>query len=178
MPTDTTTISETVSKKQRGRPRRFSRKQVEDTSAFTPDVKSARGKQNAIYRMIALHQILRCSEPKRYSWLADEDGMRAGTGEWKPTLLTELGRISDELLFFDVAEQLCKHKPTTKHGLRYIARVRHGQSPPNCLTLSREIARLIEEYRQRFPEISDQFVRTALENAEGLTCEDAQDTDL
>ena len=91
--TTITGLSEAASEKtRRGRPTVWSDEIMDSHRPFIPvEVKSRRGRMNVMYRIQALQRL---PDDPEFAWLADRPRMEAGEPHsWKPSLLTELGRI-------------------------------------------------------------------------------------
>lgn len=157
---------ETVSENRRGRPRVMP---PETEAAYASlglfaDVHSERSKLNIYYRTRTL-SILDGAE---FSWLFDRKACQRGEGKWKPTILSELGRIEDEEDMKAVARQICELKPKTKEAVTMIRRFRLGRDPePDAVGLANEIIHLVNDYLQRYPAATKALVGEALGIAQG-----------
>jgi hypothetical protein len=117
-------ISEAASKK-RGRPRLEYYRRGLDFAEF--DAKTERGRQDVFYRLSAVAQL---KDDERFTWLCDKAAMVAGKKDaWKPSILTELGRIESYQDLVEVALEICKIKPKTKDAIAMIRRWRTGCEP-------------------------------------------------
>jgi hypothetical protein len=68
-------------------------------------------------------------DPERFRWLCDKDAMRAREPHaWKPSILTELGRMVTAADIVWCAEILCDRKPSTKEAVAWLRRVRVSES--------------------------------------------------
>jgi hypothetical protein len=151
-------ISEDSSKKRgRGRPRvidEVSRALYEGLGVFS-NISTGRGRQDVYYRQracLALHITDPvASEPFR--WLADIDLMRGGEGKgWRPSILTELGRIDDEDQLRAVALEVCERKPGTREAIALIRRWRLGrEGKGGAADLEDELVGRVNDYLRRYP---------------------------
>ena len=117
-------ISENQSKKKRGRPRVIPdelRKIVENTTNATTE----RHRQNVRYQLIALGVLM---DDPLFSWLCDGEAMKQGKSHaWKPTILSELGRIEVPFLIQKIAAQICEQKPKVRDAVILVRRIRLGK---------------------------------------------------
>jgi|TARA_B100001964_G_C14051899_1_gene517404 hypothetical protein len=144
-------ISEAVSeKRKRGRPPTFTPEYRALMKAFFPDVQTRRGMTNVLYQQQALG-LLR--DDARFKWLVDKDKMIAGEpNAWKPSILAELGRISDEETLKVVALRVCEVKPKTKDAIAEIRRFRTGKTAAgNASDLYSALATRMNDYIQQHP---------------------------
>jgi hypothetical protein len=161
-------ISEAASeKRKRGRPPIWGKQVERRFEGLFPDVKTRRGTQNVIYRQIAVDVL---TKDPRFAWLCDKEKMMKGDPHaWKPSILAELGRISDSEELKAVALRICELKPeTVKAAVAMIRRARTGKGwEGDALDLANEIIRLVNNYHQRHPNTSwkdtEAALRTALE---------------
>ncbi|MDP7645469.1 MAG: hypothetical protein QGG60_12345, partial [Anaerolineales bacterium] len=109
-----------------------------------------RGMTNVLYQQQALG-LLR--DDARFKWLVDKDKMIAGEpNAWKPSILTELGRIWDDDDLKAVALYICEVKPKTKDATAEIRRIRTGNSAPgNALDLNIALATRLNDYIEQHP---------------------------
>lgn len=154
-------ISEAASeKRKRGRPRIMGPSAESMADFVAPDVKSSRGRQDSYYRMIALTVL---TKDERLAWLADESAMKAGTGRWKPSILSELGRIPNEEDLKAVALRICELKPKTKDAVAMIRRARLGREPEgNYLTLFKHLENALNAYLSGRPSTPEDWIIKAL----------------
>src|ERR1035437_3747119 len=121
-------IKEAASKNRRGRPNAFSAEMMSLARFANPDVHSHRALVNTAYRQKALCKITNCECAKEYLWLADKNKMQLGEpNACKPEILTELGRVQDEAVFWDLAMIVCRDKPKTKDAIWFIRQWRNGK---------------------------------------------------
>ena len=144
-------ISEAVSeKRKRGRPPTFSPEYRAAIAHIYPDITSHRGITDVLYRLRALDLL---QDDARFAWLADRDKITAGEpNAWKPSILTELGRIWDDDDLKAVALHICEMKPKTKDATAEIRRIRTGNSAPgNALDLNIALATRLDDYIEQHP---------------------------
>ena len=156
-----TVISETASeKRQRGRPPIFTPEHRARIQVYFPDVKTHRGITDCIYRIRAIGLL---ADDARFSWVADRAKMSAGDGGWKPSILTELGRIWDEEVLKEIALNICELKPKTKEAVAIIRRIRTGKTiSGNAESLYRALSTTMNDYFQRYPDTPLPEVEAAL----------------
>jgi hypothetical protein len=163
-------VADTTTAKKRGRPKVFSDDymRLNEAAGLFLDVKSTRGRQDIAYRLCAVHVL--GDDPERFGWLCDLEGMERGEKKaWKPTILSELGRIPNDEELKEVASEICRIKPKTKDAVTMIRRYRTGKTAPtNVLDLTLKITRTIDEYSASHPDTKWQDVYTALEGARNL----------
>jgi len=126
-------ISEATSEKRgRGRPPAFPHELFDYQKAMFPEVRSRRGLIDLCYRAHALNAIFGASESERFSWLGDQQAMRAGApNAWKPSILTELGRMGADAGILFCAEILAtgSHRPNERsHGYAISERRSHDRA--------------------------------------------------
>lgn len=134
-----------IGKRSRGRPPRIDPMELAQVWArYRLHVTSRRGAENKLYMQRAIDRLL--DEERRprpeYAWLFEGK-------EMKLTLLSKLGRITDDDLFFKAADDLCAKQPTTRAGLRiivekWIEQRRRGDP----LQLAKALVNLIAHYRR------------------------------
>ena len=110
-------VSETVSKKRRGRPRLLEGDALILANMTCGSDATERTRQNHYYRAIGLGFVFEhVDDHPELLWLADRKKMEAGgpgsKQAWKPTILTELGRLHLEApeWSLEVAREVCKEK--------------------------------------------------------------------
>ncbi len=158
-------MTEAASKKKRGRPPAFAYETLGLLRSHYPDIKTKRGLQNKAYEMRAL-SVLK-DDPQRYGWLCDIEAMRRGdANSYKPTILTELGRIVDEEKLKTAASEICRIKPKTKDAVTMTRRYRTGKAASgSAVDLRNRITHTINDYLATHPDTSLQQVRAALADA-------------
>jgi hypothetical protein len=147
-----TVISETASeKRQRGRPPIFTLEYRASIQAIYPDVKKHRGITDCMYRTRAFSLLV---DDARFSWVADPATVMAGgDGGWKPSILTELGRIWDEEELKEIALTVCELKPKTKDAVAMIRRIRTGKAAAgNPFILYDALCTRLNDYLQHHPD--------------------------
>lgn len=161
----TKTISETASKK-RGRPCVID-DLIEKELELFPEVHTRRGKIDLWNRLFALHFL---EDNPRFLWLADFKKMEAGAPHaWKPSILSELGRIKNVEDMKAIALQICELKPKTKEAVCMIRRWRTGKKPSgNVWDLGDKITKAIDKYIMSHQGITWDQVKTALDNVYGV----------
>lgn len=122
-----------------------------------------RSKMNVYYRQRAVSVLGGCD----YKWLVDERMiMLEGDKHWKPTILTELGRIEDEDDMRAVAERLCEMKPTTRDAVLMVRSLRTGGLPAgDTLQLANEIIQTINRYLHSHVGVTREGIFDALRTA-------------
>jgi hypothetical protein len=165
----TENISETTASNEavfigRGRPSLMS---VEQEAVFTAlglftDSTPRRSKMNVFYR----HRALGILSEGDYKWLFDEEKVMADGGgkHWKPTILTELGRIENDDDLRAVASELCERKPATRDAVLMVRTFRTGGLPAgDSIQLANEIVQIVNRYRHSHAGVTKQDVVDALE---------------
>lgn len=170
-------ITESVSEKpKRGRPRSWVSEAWPTYAALFPDIKSAHGQANVIYRQLALNVLLKLWERGDTSlgWLANPDDMTAGGNKWRPSILVELGRLMDAYSEDDmllVARELTPNI-TTKQAVAHVrARRLHGSPVADCLELTGRLCNVLDGYMGSHDGVTEQMVLTAIDNLRGLFLE-------
>lgn len=104
------------------------------------------------------------------TWLLDPKAIQAGTNAWRPGILTELGRITDNKIMIDVARQVCTMKPAAKAGMIMVRRYRMTlegktvQETGNALDLNSAIVDAINGYLTRYPRTIHRHVLEAIQS--------------
>jgi hypothetical protein len=161
-----TAITENISETKNGRPSLMSVEQEAFLTAcglFTNST-PRRSKMNVFYRQRALGII--CDGD--YKWLFDKEKIMTDGSDkyWKPTILTELGRIENDDDLRAVASQLCERKPATRDAVLMVRAFRTGSLPAgNALQLTNEIIHTINRYLQTHADVLKQDVLDALRTA-------------
>ena len=107
---------EEVSKKPRGRPRRFS----------AEDMQRLARAQGLIEPVLSTYPELH--------WLLDPEALRRRKPHvYRRTIVEELGRIEDDNRLLSVARQLCELKPRTSAAVAIIRKFRGVQKPPDLV---------------------------------------------
>ena len=147
-------------KKKRGRPPVFSSEERDTVKGFDK-IKSYRGATDLVYRSIAI--FLLWKDPA-FSWLADRKKMLADEPKsYKPSILTELGRLQDEEQIKDIALKLCKLKPKTKDAIIMIRRIRLGrEAEGDYLKLIKSIEDALNRYIAARPSTPEEMAVRAL----------------
>jgi hypothetical protein len=143
-------LSEAASKKRkRGRPRVINRAAEKMVNFVSPDIKTVRGKQDTFYCLRAVDILMMDS---RFTWIVDPEKMKAGTGGWKKSILSELGRIWNHEDLKAVALRICELKPKTKDAVAMIrlCRTRKGEVG-DADGLYRAVRLAVNNYLQRHP---------------------------
>ena len=157
-------ITENISETKSGRPPLMSVEQEAFLTAcglFTNST-TRRSKMNVFYRQRAVSIL---SEGD-YKWLFDEEKVMSDGGDkyWKPTILTELGRIENDDDLRAVASQLCERKPATRDAVLMVRTFRTGGLPAgDSIQLANEIIQTINRYRHSHADVTKQDVVDALE---------------
>jgi len=116
------------------------------------------------YRMRAQ---LALGNDTRFRWLCDRDSYVDGKPKWQPLLLSELGRLSEEQgpkKMRALAAKLCEERPPTDRARAMIREARRGaESSPAPLTEA--VLETIRCYRSERPDVDDDLVAAALEEA-------------
>jgi hypothetical protein len=162
-------------KRRRGRPRAF---QAEVTEGLTQERfwalngslesnQTRRNHMNVMYRMKALSALIHGDDADRFAWLADQRKMAVGTPKsWRPSILSELGRIEDEEDMKSIAAQLCEAKPKARAAIVMIRAWRLGRtSPGSALDLANDLIGRVNDYMTRHPDLPMGDVVSAVETA-------------
>ncbi len=88
----------------------------------------------------------------RFKWLIDKS--RAHENAWRPTILAELGRIPDQEIMRAAAEEICKHKLSTRQAIAYVRKVRGVRKQPDSGMLLRRLFAAYNGFVAEYPEIS------------------------
>lgn len=128
-------FSEAASKntRGRGRPKAFSDKTMALVKSMCPEVRTRRGQLDWAYRLEAMRLL---SEDPRFRWLYNERAMqRCEPKSWRPSILTELGRVSvngqGKEFTKRLALAICKAKPKTKVAVRALQLLRSDSETDN-----------------------------------------------
>ena len=165
-------ISETVSeKRKRGRPHTWSKQQIEYHTTSFPEVQTIRGKQNVIYRQLAMGVL---GPDPRFAWLCDLSKMEQGEAHsWKPSRSSlSLAASWMRKIWKAVALRVCEEKPrNVKHAIAWIRHARTGKGLEGSgLDLANEIILHVNDYLHRHPQTSwtdeKAALRTALKQVE------------
>ena len=174
----TRSISEPTSKKARpqGRPRAMSPETEAMLRHFHPDVRTKRGIQDVYFRS---QTMLALKDHPGFEWLMDWDAlMRGDEDAWKPSILTELGRLANPETMRYVAGVLCERQPETPQALAFLRRLRGvAEKPGDAAELAKVIGAAIDRYRRSHPgttfdqvaealAMQNKFVATLQEQAE------------
>lgn len=156
------TISETDSKNKRGRPGLIPPELESTVSWLAGPGASERTKQNAWYKVRAIHVIGKDEDPA-LKWLFDADKCAAGYDTWKPGILTELGRIEDEADLLAMAKHIAREKPKTKEAVSKIREYRLGGKPQATDEgLANAIIAAIQNYDDRHSGLTGEMITEAL----------------
>jgi len=144
-------ITEAASEKRtRGRP-----PIMDDTNkaavAFACDRRLTQGgRLDVFYRLLAVHALV---DDDRFAWLVDRPKMEAGQpGAWKPSILSELGRIQDVDAMRAAALGVCELKPKTKEAVAMIRFFRLRREPGSSFEkLVLHLARALDGYLTAHP---------------------------
>jgi hypothetical protein len=73
------------------------------------------------------------------------------------------GMSQDDVV--DAARNLCRTKPTAKWAIRFLRTHRRGKKPvASAEGLVSELSRLLDDYRRRYPDATNELMRQALQN--------------
>jgi hypothetical protein len=141
-------ISEKFSAKgKRGRPRLL-HPEMREILAMGQQYSSERTILNTSYRLRAFGLLEH--EPWAQAWLLNSTS-REGKPGTRRTILTELGRVTDDERLIFLARLLCEQQPTTAAAIAFIRRCRHGDQP---LNLVQSLAGTIEAYWRAHPAVT------------------------
>jgi hypothetical protein len=161
----TANFTESKDKPRRGRPSKFSEEEIaicESLALFTS--KSRRGRENVLYRQRAISII--GHDDARLKWLFDEAAIWRGEGKWKPSILSELGRIDDHHNLRVVALAICEAKPSTTQAVEMIRNYRTGKvKTADEAQLADMLIGTINRYLRSFPTTTQAQIKTALSSA-------------
>lgn len=138
---------------------------------WVSDGHSPRQIANIMYRQRALFLLMKLERPERFDWLFKAGGgkERGKTRCWRPTILAELGRLSNDSEVIEAfALRLCEVKPTTAEAvemLRDIRLTKRGTERRPRKPLADHILEAINHYRRRHPSTADSEVIAALQEA-------------
>jgi hypothetical protein len=109
--------------------------------------------------------VLVLGKDQEFAWLADFDAMGQGRPyAWRPTLLTELRKISDPDDMKAVARLVCEARPKSREGVAMIRRIRLGQRPASARDLMHTLARAVNDCMERHPDTTHQQATAAVLN--------------
>ena len=86
----------------------------------------------------------------------------AGRAIMRRTILQALGRIDDDGALREVAEEICRIKPTARHVAAIVRDYRGVKRSPDVLALANKIIADINDYAYRYPEVSTDDMKSAL----------------
>lgn len=171
---NTPDISATVAEKQapcqpkRGRPSLLTATR-QTVINMASDNASVRGRQDVHYRLRAIGALsegdpLRIFD-ERIRWLYDDQGCRAGKPHaWRPTVLTELGRIDDVEELREAALWICGNpRLSSRQAVVLLRQRRLDRHRPACPNdLASLLARTLNDYRLSHPDLALHQVVDAL----------------
>jgi hypothetical protein len=169
---------ETVSENQkqlrkRGRPTVFDDADRAAIPAIGQDV-GPRQLANRLYCVRAIDVLAKAKQPERFKWLCpplDNDYQPTGIERdgFKPTILSELGRLSDDpMLVEELALQLCEVKPKTTEAVATLRNYRlsvTGADRRPALPFAHFILNAADDYQRRHPGTTNEDALAALEEA-------------
>jgi hypothetical protein len=124
------TISENPPRKKRGRPSIFS-DQERQGLPFVMGQRSPRQYNNGVYALRAMRAL---SGDARFAWLcSDLPTLVRGEGNYRGTILAELGRIADPEVREALALAICERQPTVRQARAMISQFRLPTRPPGTL---------------------------------------------
>ena len=164
------TITETVSETRKpGRPRKYETElRCCGQAGMGIEIQTHRGKQNRALALSALVVVSHHPHVEAIAWLYDEAAMRAGGHSVRWHIYTELGRIyeanADDQEIYDLAETLCRDKPTGKVAVQWLRNYRLGDHKAgSAQDLALQIAKAIDEYAATHSGIGPEEIREALQ---------------
>ncbi len=167
----TENFSDNQLKPQRGRPRAVEPaiEALYEQLGLYDGKYSRRARVNVHYKRRALAcLVFNRSDAESFKWIADstEKARQGKIKPWRETILSELGRIENESDMRAIALQLCELKPKTKDAVDMIRRwrLRDKSKLGDVGTLTNELARCVDDYRRRYPDIQLAQVKDALNN--------------
>jgi hypothetical protein len=145
-------------KRERGRPRLL-------TDQAAALIRSLYGsltprRMHEVYYEIRARRAIGEPAPPEYAWLIG--GGRDAA--YRRSILAALGRIEDRDLLLAVAKQVCVLKPKARDAVAMIRRARYGESPAEAGSLARELLRVVDAYRVRYPSESWAAIRREVED--------------
>lgn len=153
--------------KKRGRPGLLSDEQQKQICDYL-DVDGKRNIQNAHYRQRTVVLLMKPATEeyrveKKFHFIFEGDSSKRNS-VFKMVILSELGRIkNDEDLIF-AAEEVCKHKLTTREAVAYIRQFRGVvTSKANALDLFVHLGKAVEDYQIIHPDVTKEDLTRALE---------------
>lgn len=108
-------------------------------------------------RAIRAMQTLQAAEQDgEFGWLL---------ADWRQTVLTELGRVTDPDLRVAAARRICALQPATStEAVRLVRRWRVGTQPGSVAQLVDELTRHLDAYRDRHPDTTAAMLLDALDD--------------
>lgn len=140
-------ISETVSKK-RGRPPKFSDREIALAKWISPEATTARALHNIAYQQRALHVLCNDDDGEPYRhFLLSWDDLKAKGSKLPQTLLAMLGRLPEPELR-QCAAEICQRKLLGREAVAFAKRWRLGSERPpfSQLDLVGVLAKAIDDY--------------------------------
>ncbi len=151
---NTEAASENPTKGKRGRPRIMPREWDQMAAGAYGD-RHPRTYLKRHYALLAIEALNKTAD-QDFSYLVGKTFKR-----WE--ILTELGQLQDDDEIRETAIAICEHKLKSKEAVTLLRRWRNGKSASGDLTaLAEEIAKVIRYYKLRYPDTTDQQVRSAL----------------
>jgi hypothetical protein len=114
------TVSEKTISKKRGRPLILTPEQKAMIEKVYPDLTTSKSIQNKWY-LVRASNVIRGHEDLK--WLFDRE-----THFIRETILTELGRIKDDVDLLSLAREVCELKPTSREAIRLIRNWKGGKN--------------------------------------------------
>jgi hypothetical protein len=136
--------------RKRGRPRLsvFSPEYEKFVLSMFPDIRTARGQQNTLYRQYAVNVLSSSDVPA--SWLFDAEKCEAGApGSWCSSVLVELGRSLDRAWIVDVAKVLAA-RPEPKNVKAVAAEVKRARGARKVPALGKSLALQVLDLARRY----------------------------
>lgn len=162
-------VSETISKtpSKGGRPGKFEPKMIAMLRGLFPEIATTRGLQDKDYCIRATGLL---QNNRAYRWLIDPEPARMGVKKaYKTTILSALGRISNDARLREAARWLCKEKPDTRRAVAVLRRFRTNRTTPGKpMALVTILARAVDGYCENHPGTTADEVRRALKMVGGM----------
>jgi hypothetical protein len=124
--------SENHTERKRGRPRHFSKEEmqrVDASSRLMGQKRTPRAQQNFIYMSRAM-RVIEPLLPKHpeLRWLIDPEAIMRGEGHLQQSIMQELGRVRDDRMLVALALRICELRPTSHDAVKRLrqARLKHG----------------------------------------------------
>lgn len=146
---------------RRGRPPRYDPAYMTTMRALYPELRTARGLHNKYYQGRAQGVL---KDEAGVEWLMDVAQLKQHQpGNYRQTILQELGRIDDDDALKAVARRLCELQPSTHEAVAMIRRWRLGTLPQGMAgDLATQLLSVLNRYLQGHTGVDQAMLLEAL----------------